>query len=169
MKTENKLMKEKVEYVEQLTEEKDQRIQELYELISSMGDKLTELIKVEIMNNREYNRNELQEIMNNRFVEFESQMIIQLNSRQDELKNFLKDKIVGNQQQQANIGAQNQNFMENYLNNQPQQFSNTALNSFGGDGYPTNNMGRLGKNSRKNIEVMENNNKFESVEQSESS
>jgi TolA-binding protein len=41
-------LKEKVGYIEQLSDDKDQRIQDLYEIISSMGDRLTDLIKGEI-------------------------------------------------------------------------------------------------------------------------
>lgn len=74
LKKENVKLKEKVGYIEQLSEDKDQRIQDLYEIISSMGDRLTDLIKGEILNNRETNKKEWQEVIEDRFSEFEQQM-----------------------------------------------------------------------------------------------
>jgi hypothetical protein len=84
LKKENVKLKEKVGYIEQLSEDKDQRIQDLYEIISSMGDRLTDLIKGEISNNRETNKKEWQEVIENRFSEFEQQMAAQLSAKQEE-------------------------------------------------------------------------------------
>jgi hypothetical protein len=39
-----------------------------------MGDRLTDLIKGEILNNRETNKKEWQEVIEGRFSEFEQQM-----------------------------------------------------------------------------------------------
>jgi hypothetical protein len=82
-----------MDFIETITEEKDQRIHELYNTISAMGETLTDLIKSEIFKNREHTRTEFEQIINKRFTDFESEMIHQFNSRQDELKKFLADTL----------------------------------------------------------------------------
>jgi len=58
-----------------LCEEKDQKVQDLYDIISSMGEKLTDLIKSEAIMSKENNKIELQEMIDVRFNGFEKQMM----------------------------------------------------------------------------------------------
>ena len=93
LKSQNYLLKERMDFLETITEEKDQKIHELYNMISAIGETLTDLIKAEIFKNREHTRTEFEQIINKRFTDFESEMTYQFNSRQDELKTFLGDTL----------------------------------------------------------------------------